>query len=170
MRISESQLRNVIKQELTKTLKEFKVQGEAILPPINSALEYNPKVEQYFGEVYKYLRDKTNGNDSAPLEMFSYATDEELRAAAEKTGSAHLSAYPRGPYTTDGQIKTMLYRGSSTDKTGRLAHVLYVDSNGNPVNWRNKASRPSAQSQIRLYLDGKNGIYYNEKSLSKEQM
>jgi hypothetical protein len=171
MRITETQLRTVIKQELSKTLKEFKVEGEATLPPINSSLDYIPQVEQYFGEVYKYLRDKTNGNHGAPLEMFSYESDEELKAAAEKTNSPLLKTYPRGPYTKDGQIKRMLYSGSSTNQDSRrLVHVLYIDNNGNPINWRNKASRPSAQSEIRLYLDGKKGIYYNEKSLSKGQV
>lgn len=86
MRIIESQLRAIIKQELTKVLNE----------------NNTPASDEYFKKVLEYLKAKGGVADKAD---FSYTNQE-----AQQKGMN-----PVPPYTTDASVRQMILRGRESD-------------------------------------------------------
>jgi len=86
MRISEAQLRTIIKQELTRVLNE----------------NNTPAADEYFKKVLEYLRAKGGVVDKAD---FSYTNEEAKRKGMN----------PIPPYATDSNVARLLLRGRESE-------------------------------------------------------
>jgi len=95
MRITESHLRSVIKQELIRLLNE-----------VNT-----PAADEYFKQVLTYLNQKGGIADKAD---FSYINEE-----AQKKGME-----PIPPYSNDSNIRQILLRGRESDTNPFYSLVL----------------------------------------------
>lgn len=93
MRITESQLRNVIRKELKSVLFE-----------VSRGLRSEFQYDNYFRRLYEYL--KAQPNKTAKVENFSYEPNEWKNKFPNQ---------PVPPYADDSNIKAVLYNGAGND-------------------------------------------------------
>ncbi len=126
MRITESQLRNVIKQELRKVLNEN-----------------NTPADEYFKKVYEYLKQK---DSKAPKADFSYTPEE----AKQKNMT------PIPPYSTDASLRRNLFYAQqrlNDDLEGFHVHTFYLDGSGNLVSPKDQTNHQKQIDIVRLPND-----------------
>jgi hypothetical protein len=127
MRISEAQLRTIIKQELTRVLNE----------------NNTPAADEYFKKVLEYLRAKGN---KAPKADFSYTPEE----AKQKNMT------PIPPYSTDDSLRRNLFYAQqrlNNELEGFHVHTFYLDGSGNLVRPNDQANRQKQIDIVRLSND-----------------
>ena len=126
MRITESQLRAIVKQELTRVLNEN-----------------NTPADEYFKKVYEYLKKK---GDKAPKADFSYTPEE----AKQKNMT------PIPPYSTDASLRRNLFFAQqrlNNELEGFHVHTFYLDSSSNLVSPNDQTNRQNQIDIVRLPND-----------------
>lgn len=158
MRITESQLRSVIKQELRKVLNESQIPINNIveLPPVGSIMPYNARYDNEFYKIYEYL--KRQRDLQAPLWLFTFKNSEVANKQTDPEKAKVIQQRGLGPYL-EQQYRQILLNSSTWPQGARdtygdlnvqVVHSFYVDEQDKPVNWKDKQQRNNIVAEIRI--------------------
>ena len=158
MRITEAQLRSVIKQELRKVLNEnqIPINDTIQLPPIGSIMPYNARYDNEFYKIYEYLKEQADFQ--APLWLFTLKNPEVANKQTDPEKAKIIQQRKVGPYL-EQQYRQILLSGSTWpqgvrdtygDLDVQVVHSFYVDQQDKPVNWKDKQQRNNAVAEIKI--------------------